>query len=545
MTTEREIELPDIGDFDTVDVIEVLVAAGDRVAVEDPLITLESDKATMEIPSPSAGVVKELRVQVGDTVSQGIVIAVINDEVSQPTTTNSSHEDNVGAVADPPPPTADPAADRGISTPTPEGLERQVVVPDIGDFDSVEVIEVLVETGDQVDAEMSLITLESDKATMEIPAPAAGTVKTLLTKVGDSVSEGSPIAIVIESTTAAPVDTTEPVVAATSPLEPRQTRAAPDRPTAPEVVSDVTNTITIAPSRAYASPSVRKFAREMGIDLAGVKGTGRKGRILKGDVKTFVKDAMKGVRPSDGFQLPEVPVVDFSKYGEIKTQALSKIKRLSGHNLHRSWITAPHVTQFDETDITELEDFRQENKRSASEQGVKLTMLSFLMKATVVALKSFPELNSSLSPDGESLIIKKYYHIGFAADTPQGLVVPVIRDVDKKGLYEIAKELQESSTRAREKKLSPKDMQGGSFTISSLGGIGGTAFTPIINVPEVAILGVAKSAMRPVYIDGNFCPRLILPFSLSYDHRVIDGAAAARFTTFLGNVMSDIRKVLL
>ena len=547
MAVEQQVLLPDIGDFPEVDVIEVLVKPGDHVAAEDPLITLESDKATMEIPSPHAGIVRELAVKVGDKIAQGSLIAVVaedetadalkdDEEITPPATIPTT-------VA--PPPRPQPADDT-----------QQVQVPDLGDFDDVEVIEILVKPGDKVAAETALITLESDKATMEIPSPSAGTVTELLTQVGDRVSTGAPIvmlAVANAGKTSPPPVPPQPMTPQPDPQQSaaRQSTpggssaATPAPPSMPAVASPIAPAETSA--SAHASPSIRKFARELGVDLHLVSGSGRKGRILQADLNAFVKGRLQSPTTAGGtgFSLPAVPEIDFSKFGEIETRALSKIKRLSGKNLHRSWITAPHVTQFDEADISDLEEFRQDNRAAASERGVKLTLLSFLMKAAVVALKEYPEFNSSLAPDGESLVLKKYFHIGFAADTPQGLMVPVIRDVDKKGLFDIAAELQELSAKARDKKITPGEMQGASFTISSLGGIGGTAFTPIINVPEVAILGVSRSVMQPVYSDGELQARLILPLSLSYDHRVIDGAAGARFTTLLSTVLSDIRKVLL
>ncbi|MGE0386015.1 MAG: dihydrolipoyllysine-residue acetyltransferase [Gammaproteobacteria bacterium] len=440
---------------------------------------------------------------------------------------------------------------------------REILLPDIGDFKDVDVIEILVKPGDEVGVDTPLVMLESDKATMEIPSPAAGRVAEVLIHVGDKISEGSRLVRIDEHEAAAgtaggsdpappdspapePPPASAPATLAIEPGAPAASnvvglRAPPPAPPSSDTVG------MSASSKAHASPSVRRFARELGVDLGLVQGTGPKRRIVKEDVKTFVKGALRGtaVGRSEGFALPEIPPVDFSRFGEIEPRPLTKIKRLTGQNLQRAWIVAPHVTQFDEADVTELEEFRRENKDAAAEQGVKLTLLAFLLKAAVVALRKFPEFNASLAPGGETLILKKYYHLGFAVDTPEGLVVPVLRDVDKKGLHQIAREIGELSERARARKLGPADMQGGTFTISSLGGIGGTAFTPIINVPEVAILGVSRTITKPVYADGQFVPRLILPLSLSYDHRVIDGVAGARFTTFLATVLADIRKVLL
>ena len=432
----------------------------------------------------------------------------------------------------------------------------EISVPDIGDFKDVAVIEILVKPGDLVQAEQSLITVESDKATMEIPSPSAGVVKQLRVKTGDKVSKGSPILLLDASPgPAQPTKPAEPVVSAPAvtpvPAPAKPAPAAPVVPISrPEPVSR--ESPRAADSVSHASPSVRKFARELGVDLARVKGSGPKGRITQTDVQEFVKGVMRGAPAAPAtakaglvLDLPEWPQVDFAKFGPVEAKPLSRIRKLSGGFLHRNWVSIPHVTQHDEADITELEAFRKENAQVAEKGGFKLTMLAFLVKASVNALKQFPEFNSSLDKAGENLVIKKYYHIGVAVDTPDGLVVPVIRDADRKGVFDLAKELAEISKAAREKKLKPDAMRGGTFSISSLGGIGGTAFTPIINAPEVAILGVARSQMRPVYKDGAFVPRLMLPLSLAYDHRVIDGAAGARFTSYLASVLSDIRRTLL
>jgi len=438
---------------------------------------------------------------------------------------------------------------------------KEVFVPDIGDFKDVDVIEVLVKPGDAIGPEQSLITVESDKATMEIPSPAAGTVWELRVKTGDKVSKGSLILLLEPSDTAAgqerkptpaPVHEAPPAAAtppATSPV-PRPTVASVQAIGKPEPVPYEPK--VIPGFTPHASPSVRKFARELGVDLVKVKGSGPKGRITQIDVQEFVKGVMRGApaaaaaaRGGLTLDLPDWPQVDFAKFGPIETKPLSRIKKLSGGFLHRNWVSIPHVTQHDEADITELEAFRKDNAQVAEKGGFKLTMLAFLVKASVNALKQFPEFNASLDKGGDNLILKKYYHIGVAVDTPEGLVVPVIRDADRKGVFDVARELAEISKLAREKKLKPDAMRGGTFSISSLGGIGGTGFTPIINAPEVAILGVARSQMRPVYRDGTFVPRLMLPLSLAYDHRVIDGASAARFTTYLVSVLSDIRRTLL
>ena len=443
----------------------------------------------------------------------------------------------------------------------------EVKVPDIGDFKEVEVIEILVKPGDAVAKEASLITLESDKATMEIPSPAAGVVKELRVKLGDKVAEGSIILLLDASEGEAPAAQPPKSAEISAPSAPAPKPATASAPAAEPAAAPIPRpapvpfetVAEVCAFKPHASPSVRKFARELGADLTKVRGSGPKGRITQNDVQAFVKGviteapARASAAAAPGgvpFNLPEWPQVDFAKFGPVESKPLSRIKKLSGANLHRNWISIPHVTQFDQADITELEAFRKESGAASEKQGFKLTMLAFLIKACVTALRQYPEFNASLERGGENLVLKKYFHIGVAVDTPDGLVVPVIRDADRKGVYELARELAEVSKLARERKLKPGDMQGGTFSISSLGGIGGTAFTPIINAPEVAILGVSRSAMRPVWVGGKgeagqFVPRLMLPLSLSYDHRVIDGAAAARFTSYLASVLSDIRRSLL
>ncbi len=430
--------------------------------------------------------------------------------------------------------------------------QQDILLPDIGDFDTVDVIEIAVNEGDKVAKEDTLLTLESDKATMDIPSPSAGIIQSIEVSVGDKVAEGTLIAV-IESAdeqaqdkneTTTTVETVEqPPNAANE--TPAQTQESP-RP-APQVLETSEVVGASQSARAHASPSIRRFARELGVDLGLVYGTGPKGRILKEDVKAFTKSILTSnkLTPAGGFAMPETPPVDFSKFGDIETIPLSRIKRLGGQSLHRSWITVPHVTQFDEADITELEEFRKSKIDSAEKQGVKLTLLAFLVKAVVDALQQYPEFNSSLSTDGEHIILKQYFHIGVAVNTDDGLVVPVVRDADKKGLFDIASEIAELGDKARAGNISPRDIQGGCFTISSLGGIGGQHFTPIINMPEVAILGVSRAAMKPVYANGEFVPRLMMPFALSYDHRVIDGVAGAQFTRFLSTVLNDIRHILL
>ena len=451
---------------------------------------------------------------------------------------------------------------------------KTITLPDIGDFEDIEIIEILVAVGDELEPEQSIIVLESDKATMEIPSPYAGTIESILVSVGDRLNQGDQIANISASDTAQQTDdskpATTPVENETPPVESAPAIEAPaeTRETAPPAAdvgkskSDImpgktqrprpgigaSPTASSANKMIHASPSIRRYARELGVNLDQVIGSGPKGRIVKADVKAFVKSAMSSggaAAAGTGISVSSLPEIDYSKFGEIETIALSRIQKISGAHLHRSWVTVPHVTQFDDADITELEAFRKSLAKEAEQKGVRLTPLVFLMKAVVTALQAFPNFNASLDASGENLVLKKFFHIGIAVDTPKGLVVPVVRDVDQKGLFDLAAELGEISIRARDSKLSPGDMQGGCFTISSLGGIGGTYFTPIVNAPEVAILGVSRSKMQPVYIDGEFAPRLILPLGLSYDHRVIDGAQAARFTNFLSQVISDIRRVLL
>lgn len=536
----KEIFVPDLGGAEKVDVIELNVKPGDSVELDQGIVTLESDKATMEVPASFAGTIKEFFVKVGDKLSEGDRVASVETQ---------SDESNVGAVDT-----------RSLeSTTTLQILD--VTVPDLGGADQVDVIEINVKVGDEVEADAGLVTLESDKATMEVPAPFAGKIKEILIKVGDKVSEGAKVATIeIASTISASISQerasvrsdSAPSMARTSFENKSATSSASQTMTANQdsELKQLSQTAEASAINAnfHATPVVRRLASEFGVDLSRVKATGPKGRILKEDVQLYVKQqlviAQNGGGKS-GFSLPDMPVIDFNKFGETETQALSKIKKITGTNLGRNWIVVPHVTQFDEADITDLEAYRKSQKTEADKQGLKLTPLVFIMKAVVAALKEFPRFNASLSTDNQSLILKKYFHIGVAVDTPDGLVVPVIRDVDQKDIYAIAKELSEISEKARQGKLLPKDMQGGCFTISSLGGIGGTAFTPIVNAPEVAILGVSKAQMKPVYDGGNFVPRLMLPLSLSYDHRVIDGAEGARFTVCLSKMLSDVKTLIL
>ena len=430
----------------------------------------------------------------------------------------------------------------------------EIKIPDIGDFDAVEVIEIAVSVGDSVQPEDTLITVESDKASMDIPSPNAGEIKEIKVNIGDQVSEGTPIINLLINEEGAKKENKVSKEINNKKIEEKETpnvekktenKIAPPAPPKTPESSQLAGQSKSA--KAHASPSVRRFARELGVDLGLVYGTGPKNRILKEDVKAFTKSIMSGEKLANkgAFSTPEIPPVDFSKFGEVEQKPLTRIRRIAGQSLHRSWITIPHVTQFDEADITELEEFRKSKLESAKKEGVKLTLVTFLIKAVVVALQKFPEFNSSIEPSGENLIIKKYFHIGVAVNTKNGLLVPVLKDVDKKGLFDIAAEITELGNKAREGKISPKDLQGGCFTISSLGGIGGLHFTPIINAPEVAILGVSRATMKPVYENGTFEPRLILPFALSYDHRVIDGVAGAQFTQFLNTILTDIRHILL
>ena len=559
MSNLIEVKVPDIGDFKDVEVIEVLVKVGDTIAAEQSLITVESDKASMEIPSSTAGVVKEVIVKLGDKVNEGVVLLRVESAGAAAAPAAAP----VTSTAAAPAPVAPPAASAATPSVAASG-PIQVAVPDIGDFDAVEVIEILVKVGDTVAAEQSLITVESDKASMEIPSSAAGVVKEIKVKLGDKVSQGTPL-LVLEGTAAtvaaapdvatpkaAPAavaaTASAPVAAAPAPA-PSSAKAAPAA-----AVFDPHDNSNI--TKPHASPSVRKFARELGVDLSKVTGTGPKARILHDDVQAYVKGAVAAFAnggankaaasgSGDGAALGLLPwpKVDFAKFGPVTTAPLSRIKKISGANLHRNWVMIPHVTNHDDCDITDLEAFRVQWNKENEKSGVKLTMLAFMIKAAVAALKKFPEFNASL--DGDNLVLKQYYHIGFAADTPNGLVVPVIKDADKKGVAQIAQEMGELAKKARDGKLGPAEMTGGTFTISSLGGIGGRYFTPIINAPEVSIMGVCKSSTQPTWNGKEFVPRLILPLSLSWDHRVIDGAAAARFNAYFGAIMADFRRVMI
>ncbi|ARH00288.1 dihydrolipoyllysine-residue acetyltransferase [Legionella micdadei] len=532
MADEIEIKIPDIGGATDVDVIEIMVRPGDEIKKDTALITLESDKASMEIPSPQAGKVSRVKVKVGDKVSEGDVILTL--------TVSGQGESREPVVAD----STEKETEQKVETPTKvekvniASQDLEIRVPDIGDAKDVDVIDVMISVGQRVEKDQSLITLEGDKATMDIPSPTAGVVEQVSVKVGDKVSQGSLI-LILNSEESVEVEPTKPTQAEAKPKE-AEKEGQQEKATACPIESfERTTNVSVS-----AGPAVRRLAREFGVDLSEVKGTGRKARITKEDVQLYVKNKLSE-KQMGGFSVPSAPVVDFSKFGEIEVKPLNKIKRLTGVNVHRSWITIPHVTQFDEADITDLEAFRKSEAENAKQAGYKLTILAFVTKVVAKALAVYPQFNASLDAAGENLIYKHYYHIGIAVETPNGLVVPVIKNVDQLSVSEIAVEMARLSAKARDKGLMPADMNGGCFTISSLGGIGGTAFTPIVNSPEVAILGLSRSSIKPVYEKGEFKPRLMLPLSLSYDHRVIDGAEAARFTRFISEALSDIRRVLL
>ncbi len=551
-----DILVPDIGDFDEVAVIELLVKPGDTVKAEQSLITVESDKASMEIPSSHAGVVKALKVALGDKVKQGSVVLTLEAAATdaRPVPALKTAAPAAAAAVAPAAPQA-PVVAATMPSGNASGL-IEVRVPDIGDFKDVAVIELMVKAGDSVKAEQSLVTVESDKASMEIPSSAAGVIKDLKVKLGDTVNQGDLLAILEGS--AVPMTAAAPAAMASPAVSPAPASSATVAgPAAAAAV--LAHTPAAAPQGGlpHASPSVRKFARELGVPLAEVKGTGLKGRITPDDVQAFTRAIMEGSTrtqaqmakapaPSGGgagLDLLPWPKVDFTRFGPVERQDLSRIKKISGANLHRNWVMIPHVCNHDDADITDLEAFRVQMNRENEKTGVRITMLAFLIKASVAALKKFPQFNASI--DGEQLVLKQYYHVAFAADTPNGLVVPVIKDADKKGIVQISQEMGELARKARDGKLSPADMSGACFTISSLGGIGGRYFTPIINAPEVAILGVCRSRMEPVWDGKAFQPRLMQPLSLSWDHRVIDGAAAARFNAYLGQILADFRRVLL
>jgi pyruvate dehydrogenase E2 component (dihydrolipoamide acetyltransferase) len=550
-----EVKVPDIGDFKEVEVIELLVRPGDTVAVDQSLLTVESDKASMEIPSSHAGVVKEMKVKLGDKVSEGTLVLMLEAAGAAAAAAPAPAPAAVAASAPAAAAVAAPVAPAAAAASGP----IEVRVPDIGDFDEVAVIEVFVKPGDAVKVEQSLITVESDKASMEIPSSHAGVVSEVKVKLGDKVAKGSLIAMLQGAVGSA---------AAPAAVAPVATAGMPAPAALPASVAHAPPTAALppheptAPTAAlpHASPSIRRLARELGVPLDEVKGSGPKGRITQADVESFVKGVMAGAvqtaaqkakapaaaGAAGGGAFPGLlpwPQVDFAKFGPVERKDLSRIKKISGANLHRNWVMIPHVTNNDEADITDLEALRVQLNKENEKSGIKITMLGFVIKAVVAALQKFPQFNTSL--DGDQLVFKQYFHIGFAADTPNGLVVPVLKDADKKGLMQISQEMSDLAKKARDGKLGPAEMSGGCFSISSLGGIGGTHFTPIINAPEVAILGLSKGTMKPVWDGKTFQPRLTLPLSLSYDHRVIDGASAARFNAYIGQILADFRRVLL
>ena len=562
-----EVKVPDIGDFKDVAVIELLVAVGDTVAAEQSLVTVESDKASMEIPSSHAGVVKEIKVAIGDKINEGsllVMMEVAGEVAAAPVAAPAA------APAAAPVAAVAALAPAPVAAPTAAGGLVDVLVPDIGDFDEVAVIEVMVKPGDTIKVEQSLITVESDKASMEIPSSHAGVVKSVMVALGDKVKKGSLVVVIEAAGGAAASAVAAPTAAAASAPAPAAavvvstpaSAAAPDRTTPTAALPPHEPT---APKGAlpHASPSIRRLARDLGVPLAEVAGSGPKGRITQQDIEGFVKNVMAGAVQTTAQSLASAaktpaaaaggggafpgllawPKVDFAKFGPIERKDLSRIQKISGANLHRNWVVIPHVTNHDDADITDLEAFRVQLNKENEKSGVKVTMLAFMIKAAVAALKKFPQFNASL--DGEQLVLKSYFHIGFAADTPNGLVVPVVKDADKKGIYQISTEMGELAKKARDGKLGPADMSGGCFSISSLGGIGGRYFTPIINAPEVSIMGVCKSSIEPRWDGKQFAPRLILPLSLSWDHRVIDGAAAARFNVYFAGLLADFRRILL
>lgn len=540
------IKVPDIGGSEEVEVIEINVKVGDRIEPEDTLIVLESDKASMDIPSPMAGVVKQVFVKEGDKVSEGVQILELEVAGASSAPAAAEKAPEPEKASEPVPAAAAPQAAAPVATTAPAG-RQEVRVPDLGGHAEVEIIEVAAKAGDLLAVEDTLITLETDKATMDIPSPYAGKLVELLVKEGDKVSEGHLIGYIEAAGVAS---SAAPASTATAPVQAAASAAAPQ--TAP--VSAPVSAPVKPTGKVHAGPAVRLLARELGVDLTQVSGSGPRGRILKEDLQNFVKQVMQQNRSASaaapaavtgGAGIPPVPVQDFSQFGEIEEKPMGRLLKAGAVNLHRSWLNVPHVTQFDEADITELEDFRKSIKAEAEKQGAKVTPLPFLIKACALALKAYPQFNVSLGAGGDTLIWKKYINIGFAVDTPDGLLVVVVKDADKKSVYELARESSELAAKAQKKQLKGEDMKGSCFTISSLGSIGGTAFTPIVNAPEVAILGVSKASIKPIWDGKAFQPRLMLPLSLSYDHRAINGADAARFITFLSQQLGDIRKMLL
>ena len=528
-----DVLIPDIGDFEEVDVIEILVSAGDKISIETPLMTLESDKATMDIPSPASGTVGQILVSVGDKVSKGDKAFEI-EELS--TMENEREEKNMAVVGRE---TTDSVALHTSAETT------EIRVPDIGDFDEVDIIEILVKDGDEIKEEQTIVVLESDKATMDLPSPENGLVQKVCVRLGDKVGEGDLVALIslsrqnetINQLQASPKET---IPETSNSIESEENHISSIK----EETSNVPKTSYLPP---HASPSARKLARELGVDIKIVQGSGKKSRILHSDIREFVKEnlTINDEEKKDLGKVPSLPEIDYSRFGDINRIELTKVQRLTGESLHRSWITAPHVFQMDEADITELERFRRRKLEETSKKKTKLTLLAFIVNAAAKSLQKFPRFNSSLNNDLKSITQKKYVNIGIAVNTERGLIVPVIKEADKKGVLEIAENIQELAEKARTNKITPSDIEGGNFTISNLGGISGTNFTPVINIPEVAILGISPSKMSPVWLDGSFVPRLILPITLSYDHRVIDGVAGAQFTAYFTKILGDIRQALL
>ncbi|NGY06480.1 dihydrolipoyllysine-residue acetyltransferase [Solimonas terrae] len=541
----QKVTVPDIGDYHDVPVIELLVANGDAIDKDAPLLVLESDKATLEVPAPASGVVRKLKLKLGDKVSQGAEICELEIAAEAAPAAQPPADSAPVAKVETPKDAEPPVAAQTVSAPDGGSGRVEVTIPDIGDYHDVPVIEILVHDGDAVEKDAPLLVLESDKATLEVPAPASGTVRDFRLKLGDKVSQGAAVCTLVGA-----------AAAAVSPAAPRKSADAtvPATPAPKSVQAVVSDAAPLQPPPEpkregevpYAGPATRKFARELGVDLSQVKGSAARGRIVIEDVQGFVKQRLAQTTAASpavgGSGILPIPAVDFAQFGEIETRPLARIRKLSAAHLHRAWLNVPHVTQTDEADITELEAFR---KAQSDEAGVKLTLLPFVIKAVAAAIRQYPEFASSLAADGENLILKKYLHIGFAADTPNGLVVPVVRNVDQKGIVQLAQETAELAKKARDGKLKADEMKGGCFSISSLGGIGGSFFTPIVNAPEVAILGVSKSQIKPVWDGKQFAPRLLCPLSLSYDHRVIDGAYAARFIVLLGKLLGDLRRLAL
>jgi len=574
--SKETIRVPDVGSSDPVDVIEVSVKKGDSVEAEDTIVVLESDKASVEVPCPKAGTVLELLVKAGDRVKEGDPLLELDTEAGADDQASDDGDSDESASTDNEQEDSEPddsgsdgkgsgerESDGSGSGGSGPAREQTVPAPDLGDIDEAEIIELSVSEGDTVEAEQTILVLESDKASLEIPSPAAGTVKKLLVKTGDKITSGTEL-MVLETTGGGEDESSDdqPAEETSGDSKPGDSKPGESEPGGSGPAREASSTQDSGgigehpaksgaaaagrPSRnVHAGPAVRKLARETGVDLGTVPPSGPKDRILKEDVHAHIKQRMEQPAAAGGAGAPDLPEIDFSEFGPVERDELNKLRKVAARNLHRSWVTIPHVTQFDEADITELEAFRKSQNKALEKEGVKLTMLAFLVQACARALRQFPRVNSSLEPSGEALILKDYVHIGIAVDTPNGLVVPVLRDADKKGLSQIATEIGELAAKARDRKLSPADMKGATFSISSLGGIGGTAFTPIVNWPEVAILGVSRSDTKPVW-DGNaFQPRLMLPLSFSYDHRVIDGADAARFTTYLSGLLGDMRRALL